>query len=141
MMSRSPSCTVMSCVAVLLLSAGVCSRVSETRAQSPSKHQSEWVVDVNWLKAHLNDRNLIIADTRTDSEYLQGHLPGAILFDISDLNPRTAESGLTVMHEQLAKKFSALGIEGTEQVVFYDESMGTKAPKALWYFTYAGNRR
>jgi thiosulfate/3-mercaptopyruvate sulfurtransferase len=141
MTSRSPSCSVVSCVVVLLLSAGVSSQVSETGAQGPSKHHSEWLVDVNWLKAHLNDRDVIIADTRTDSEYLQGHLPGAILFDISDLNPRTAESGSTAMHEQLAKKFSALGIEGKEQVVFYDESMGTKAPKALWYLTFAGYRR
>jgi thiosulfate/3-mercaptopyruvate sulfurtransferase len=134
------SSSAMLCTAVLLLSSGVSWQASsETGTQSPSKHRSEWLVEVDWLKAHLNDRDVIIADTRSDGEYLRGHIPGAIVFDIADLNPRTAE--LASMHETLAKKFSALGIGGTEQVVFYDASMGTTAPKALWYLTYAGYRR
>jgi thiosulfate/3-mercaptopyruvate sulfurtransferase len=113
---------------------------AETAKNSAKKHHSEWLVETDWLKAHLNDRSVIIADTRSEKEYLQGHISGAILFDVSDLNPRTAESGLPALHEELARKFAALGIQGAEQVVFYDESMGTKAPKALWLLTYSGYR-
>jgi thiosulfate/3-mercaptopyruvate sulfurtransferase len=124
-----------------MLFVGVGSRVLAETSPGPSKHHSEWIVEVGWLKAHLNDAGVIIADTRSEKEYIQGHIPGAVLFDISDLNRRTADSGLAMMHEDLARKFSALGIRSNEQVIFYDESMGTKAPKALWFLTYAGYRR
>jgi thiosulfate/3-mercaptopyruvate sulfurtransferase len=87
----------------------------------------------------LKDR-VIIADTRTEQQYLQSHIPGAVWLDISGLGARTSESALPLLHQELAAKFSTLGITGAEQVVFYDESMGTKAPKALWFLTYAGYR-
>lgn len=115
--------------------------LAQTSSRGLSKHHSEWLVEVDWLKAHLKDRRVIIADTRSEREYLQGHIPGAVLFDIAGLNPRTAESALAAMHEELAKRLAMLGIQGTEEVVFYDESMGTKAPKALWFLTYAGYRK
>lgn len=105
----------------------------------PTPPKSEWLVEAGWLKEHLKDR-IIIADTRTEQQYLQGHLPGAIWLDISGLGARTSESALPLLHQELAAKFSTLGITGAELVVFYDESMGVKAPKALWFLTYAGYR-
>lgn len=105
----------------------------------PAPPKSEWLVEAGWLNEHLKDR-VIIADTRTEQQYLQGHIPGAIWLDISGLGARTSESVLPLLHQELASRFSALGITGAEQVVFYDESMGTKAPKALWFLTYAGYR-
>jgi thiosulfate/3-mercaptopyruvate sulfurtransferase len=103
----------------------------------PIPYKSEWLVEADWLNEHLKDR-IIVADTRTEQQYLQGHVPGAVWLDISGLGARTSESALPLLHQELAAKFSTLGITGAEQVVFYDESMGTKAPKALWFLTYAG---
>ena len=100
---------------------------------------SEWLVEVGWLSEHLKDR-VIVVDTRTEQQYLQGHIPGAIWLDLSGLGARTSESALPLLHQELAARFSNLGITGAEQVVFYDESMGVKAPKALWFLTYAGYR-
>ena len=105
----------------------------------PAPPKSEWLVEAGWLNEHLKDR-VIIADTRTEQQYIQGHIPAAVWLDISGLSARTSESALPLLHQELAAKFSTLGITGAEQVVFYDESMGTKAPKALWFLTYAGYR-
>ena len=96
----------------------------------PTPPKSEWLVEAGWLNEHLKDR-VIVADTRTEQQYLQSHIPGAVWLDISGLGTRTSESALPLLHQELAAKFSTLGITGAEQVVFYDESMGTKAPKAL----------
>jgi len=101
--------------------------------------KSEWLVEAGWLNEHLKDR-VIVADTRTEQQYLQSHIPGAVWLDLSGLGARTSESALPLLQQELAAKFSTLGITGAEQVVFYDESMGTKAPKALWFLTYAGYR-
>ena len=105
----------------------------------PTPPKSEWLVEVGWLNEHLKDR-VIVADTRTEQQYLQGHIPGAVWLDISGMGVRTSESALPLLHQEIATRFSTLGITGAEQVVFYDESMGTKAPKALWFLTYAGYR-
>jgi len=105
----------------------------------PAPPKSEWLVEAGWLNEHLRGR-IITADTRTEQQYMQGHIPGAVWLDISGLGARTSESVLPLLHQELAAKFSTLGITGAEQVVFYDESMGTKAPKALWFLTYAGYR-
>ncbi len=111
--------------------------ISQTKSAPP---KSEWLVEASWLNAHLKARDIIVADTRSEQQYLQGHIPGAVWIDISTVNVRTAESALPLLHQELAAKFSALGIAGAEQVIFYDENMGTKAPKALWLLTYAGYR-
>ena len=105
----------------------------------PSPPKSQWLVEAGWLNEHLKDR-VIVADTRTEQQYMQGHIPGAVWVDISGLGARTSESALPQLHQELAAKFSTLGITGAEQVVFYDESMGVKAPKALWFLSYAGYR-
>jgi len=112
---------------------------SDLTESRPSHPTSEWLVEPEWLNENLKGR-VIVADTRTEQQYLQGHIPGAIWLDISGLGTRTSESALPVLHQDLATRFAALGITGAEVVVFYDESMGTKAPKALWFLTYAGYR-
>ncbi|MBM3803733.1 MAG: sulfurtransferase [Acidimicrobiia bacterium] len=106
---------------------------------APATPQSEWLVEAGWLHKQAKNR-VIIADTRSEQQYQQGHIPGAVWLDISGVVARTSESALPVLHQELAAKFATLGITGAEQVVFYDESMGTKAPKALWFLTYAGYR-
>ncbi len=107
-------------------------------ADAASLPRSQWLVEVSWLKEHLQDSSVIVADVRSEHHYLQGHIPGAIWMDISGINARTSDSALTQLHKELAEKFMTLGIAGAEQVVFYDEAMGTRAPKALWFLTYAG---
>lgn len=124
---------------ILLVSSWLLTATSPYFQGRPSTLKSEWLVEAVWLKDHLKDR-VIVADTRTEQQYAQGHIPGAVWLDISGLGARTSESALPLLHQELAAKFSTLGITGAEQVIFYDESMGTKAPKALWFLTYAGYR-
>ena len=135
--SKARSCTLRRMIllaALLLLSA-----TGSYFEGRPTPAKSEWLVEAGWLNEHLKDR-VIVADTRTEQQYMQGHIPGAVWLDFSGLGARTSESALPLLHQELAAKFSTLGITGAEQVVFYDESMGTKAPKALWFLTYAGYR-
>jgi len=122
----------------ILLGSLLCATGSYLQGR-PMPPKSEWLVEAGWLNEHLKDR-VIVADTRTEQQYMQGHIPGAVWLDISGIGGRTSESALPLLHQELAAKFSILGITGAEQVVFYDESMGTKAPKALWFLTYAGYR-
>jgi len=101
--------------------------------------KSEWLTDVTWLKEHLKDKDLIVVDTRSQKDYSQGHVPGAIWLDVSDFPARTNELGLQELKKELEKRFSLLGVTGTEKVLFYEETTGLRATRALWLLMYAGN--
>ena len=54
-----------------------------------------WIVDTDWLAAHLDAPDLVIFDgswhlptAQRDpkAEYLEAHIPGALFFDIDDFN-------------------------------------------------------
>ena len=138
---RAPSkpCSFRLSHAILLAGLLLLSATNPYLEGRPIPPKSEWLVEAGWLNQHLKDR-VIVADTRTEQQYTQGHIPGAVWVDISGMGARTSESALPLLHQELAARFSALGITGAEQVVFYDESMGVKAPKALWFLSYAGYR-
>lgn len=128
---------------VLLISSLVISRqgLSDSNSKKPSPPKSVWLAEADWLNAHLKDSDLIIVDTRGEKDYAQGHIPGAILLDLSEISLRTSNSDYEVSTDELTQKLSLLGITGTEQIIFYDESTGTRAPKALWMLTFAGYSR
>ena len=100
--------------------------------------KSEWLVEINWLHENLKSSQLILVDARSQKEYSEGHIPGAIWLDFSDLPTRTSDQALRELNQQLSQKMSLLGITGTERVVFYEEHTGTRAPRALWFLIYSG---
>src|SRR5262249_10822435 len=97
--------------------------------------KTEWLVEISWLHANLKKSDLILVDTRTQKEYTEGHIPGAVWLDLSDLAVKTSDQGLQELGRQLSQKISLLGITGTEKVVFYEEHTGARAPRALWFLT------
>lgn len=109
--------------------------------QSGGNESAPWIVDPSWVRGQLTRTGLILVDCRADHEYVQGHLPGAILLDMSDLAPKTDEVEMETFRNELANRFSLLGYSGKEQLVFYDEGGGTKAPRCLWNFLYAGGKQ
>ena len=128
--------------AVLMLFAGVGIALVSLRTDvlfaAPSSENTRWLVSPEWLKEHLDDNSLIIVDTRSEADYLKGHILGAVCMDAATLAATTCEEGLKVLNQELAERFAPLGFKGGETVVFYEDGIGVRAPRALWYFTYAG---
>jgi thiosulfate/3-mercaptopyruvate sulfurtransferase len=112
--------------------------LADSKPEGSTMPRSEWLVDIYWLQENLESKDLILVDTRSEREYSEGHIPGAIWLDLSGFPNQTDDSGLQELRRQLSKKLSGLGITGTEGVVFYEEYTGTKAPRALWFLTYSG---
>jgi thiosulfate/3-mercaptopyruvate sulfurtransferase len=101
----------------------------------------EWLVTPEWLKTQLGNASLILVDTRSDDDYAEGHIPGSIQLDLSDLNSKTTETDLLQFRNEVARRFATLGYGGSERVVFYDEGAGTRAPRAFWDFVYVGGKK
>lgn len=105
-------------------------------------------VSTAWLADHLADPDLLVVDgswylpaaTRDpQAEYLAGHIPGAVFFDVDGI--ADTDSGLPHMllpPAAFAAAVAALGIGDTMRIVVYDGDGLFSAPRVRWNFMVMG---
>jgi thiosulfate/3-mercaptopyruvate sulfurtransferase len=100
------------------------------------------MVAIPWLAENLNDPNLVIVDgsyylpaMKRDAraEYLAGHIPGAVFFDIDEI----ADHSNKLPHmlpdaETFARHMARLGIGDGMKIVVYDGGGLFSAPRVWW---------
>ena len=101
------------------------------------------LVETEWLADRLADPTLRILDASyfvpggiepARKQYFDGHILGAIFFDINDVaEPGGAKEHTFPSAEVLARKVSALGIGNDHHIVVYDHLGGTCAAARVWY--------
>ena len=99
----------------------------------------EVIVDTNWVVQHHKDKNVRIAEVDYDStsNYNQGHVPNAVLFDWKkDINEPVKRDIMT--KEQLEALFSRNGITDSTTLVLYGDFNNWFAAFAFWVFKYYG---
>lgn len=116
-----------------------------------SDHQT--IVSALWLKEHLDDPQVAIADCRfslTDSElgrqqYQASHIEGAYYLDLNrDLSSPVVQHGgrhPLPNPAKLANKLSAMGVNSQTLVVAYDDSRFAFAARLWWLLRYLGHDR
>jgi thiosulfate/3-mercaptopyruvate sulfurtransferase len=109
---------------------------------------SRWLVSTDWLAARLGAPDTVAVDgsfylpaLKRDAaaEYLAGHIPGAVRFDIDAI----ADHSNPLPHmlpgvEQFARDVGALGIADTDTIVVYDGIGLGGAPRVWWTFRLFG---
>src|SRR5882762_8206728 len=109
---------------------------------------SRWLVSTDWLATRLTSSDTVIVDgsfylpaLKRDAaaEYLAGHIPGAVRFDIDAI----ADHANPLPHmlpsaEQFARDVGALGIAETDTIVVYDGIGLGGAPRVWWTFRAFG---
>ncbi|WP_262296811.1 3-mercaptopyruvate sulfurtransferase [Microvirga sesbaniae] len=111
---------------------------------------SQPFVSTSWLQEHLNDPNLVVVDASwylpnqnrdPEAEYLAGHVPGAVRFDIDTVKDRSsALPHMLPSAEDFAKAAGAMGISQDTTVVVYDGLGLFSAPRVRWMFQVFGAR-
>ena len=115
------------------------------RNERPS---SRWLVSTDWLAARLTAADTAVVDGSfylpamnrdPAAEYLTGHIPGAVRFDIDAI----ADHSSALPHmlpgaEQFAREVGALGIAHTDTIVVYDGAGMFSAPRVWWTFRLFG---
>jgi thiosulfate/3-mercaptopyruvate sulfurtransferase len=99
----------------------------------------EVLVDVEWTLAHSTDPNVRIAEVDYDptSNYNQGHIPGAVLFDWKkDINDPVRRD--IVSRAQLEKLLSQSGVGNDTTLLLYGDFNNWFAAFAFWVFKYYG---
>jgi thiosulfate/3-mercaptopyruvate sulfurtransferase len=103
---------------------------------------SRWLVATDWLAARLDAPDVVAVDGSyylpavgrdAAAEYLAGHIPGAVRFDIDAI----ADHSSTLPHmlpdaQEFAGAVGALGISETDTIVVYDGDGLFSAPRVWW---------
>lgn len=117
-------------------------------AKPPAKSASPWLVSTEWLASRLRSPDLIAVDgsfylpaQKRDAaaEYKDGHIPGAVRFDIDAI----ADHSSSLPHMlpsafDFAMAVGELGISERETVVIYDGMGLVSAPRVWWTFRLFG---
>lgn len=111
---------------------------------------SQPFVSTAWLEEHLNDPNLVIVDGSwylptqdrdPQAEYLAGHIPGAVRFDIDTVKDTSSPlPHMLPSPENFAKAVGAMGISEDMTIVVYDGAGLFSAPRVRWTFRVFGAR-
>ena len=107
---------------------------------------SPWLKSTAWLADNL--KNVVVVDGSfylaiqqrdAKAEYLAGHIPGALFFDINAIADDTTElPHMLPGPNQFGKMVGALGIADSDTIVIYDGSGLYSAPRVWWTFRLFG---
>jgi thiosulfate/3-mercaptopyruvate sulfurtransferase len=123
---------------------------------NPGKRRAEFLVDTEWLAAHLADPAIRIVDVRgvirpvadpqpwyleSRDVYAMAHLPGALYVGwLTDLVEPDAPVRMTVASpERFASLMSRSGIGDEHLVVAYDDDGNHFAARLWWILNYYGH--
>src|SRR5271155_5481022 len=123
-------------------------RPDETLAPSP---KSRWLVSPEWLAEYLRDGNLGIVDGSyflptqqrdAHAEYREGHIPGAVFFDIEAIADHSSDlPHMLPGPKQFGEVVGALGIGDGDTVVVYDSVGLYSAARVWWTFRLFGAKK
>jgi thiosulfate/3-mercaptopyruvate sulfurtransferase len=110
------------------------------------------LIDPQTLASHLADADWVIVDCRFSladvsqgrTHYEAAHIPGAVYAHLDDdlSGPPVTDNGRHPLPtpDALRDLFSRLGIDGSKQVVAYDDAGGMIASRLWWMLRYMGHK-
>jgi len=109
---------------------------------------SRWLVTTDWLAAHLRDPNVVAVDGSyflptqkrdAHAEYRNGHIPGAVFFDIEAVSDHSTDlPHMLPGPTQFGEAVGGLGIGDGDTVVVYDSVGLFSAARVWWTFRLFG---
>jgi thiosulfate/3-mercaptopyruvate sulfurtransferase len=95
------------------------------------------LVNNAWLAEHVSDPQTRIIDPRPRVKYLQGHVPKAVSFPLSEIYDK--ETLALYPEKKLADGFGQAGVDLNLTVAFYDSYDGQSAAMLAWLLEYLGH--
>jgi thiosulfate/3-mercaptopyruvate sulfurtransferase len=109
---------------------------------------SKWLKSTEWLAGQIGKPGIVIVDGSfylptqkrdANAEYVAGHIPGAVFFDIE----KVADDSTDLPHmlpgpAQFGDAAGALGISEADTIVVYDGVGLNSAPRVWWTFRIFG---
>ena len=109
----------------------------------------KWIVETDWLAAHLDAPDLVVFDgswhlptTGRDpkAEYMTGHVPDALFFDIDDLSDeKSSLPHMLPSTVKFASRMKKMGVGDGMRIVVYDTQGLFSAARVWWTFRAMGH--
>ncbi|MFV8800026.1 3-mercaptopyruvate sulfurtransferase [Yersinia sp. LJYL362] len=105
---------------------------------------SSFLVTPQWLAEHIDDANIVILDARMSppglipkrdiqAEFEQGHIPGAVYFDIDAIADNSTDLPHMLPSPQaFSEMVGQLGVSEQHTLVIYDDGNLFSAPRVWW---------
>ena len=115
----------------------------------------DYLVSTAWLKHALSDSGATSGSIKiveatfflptmgrdASAEFLESHLPDAVLFDIEAVsNPESHLPHMLPSPALFALEMGKLGLKNTDHIILYDRSPLFSAARAWWMFRYYGHQ-
>ena len=98
------------------------------------------LVETAWLDLRRRDEDLVILDTRRRTQYLMGHMPGAVSFPMRKVtDERLWSPGFLPSEEELRRRLGSAGFRRDDHLVVYDDGDGLAASRVFWALDYLGH--
>lgn len=95
------------------------------------------VISAPELRRLLENKNLLLVDTRSFSSYFESHIPGAVNIDLMQFHwIDTSKQGIAQFNKQAKLLLSNIGVSKDKLVVFYDDVSGMSAARGVWLLLY-----
>jgi thiosulfate/3-mercaptopyruvate sulfurtransferase len=90
------------------------------------------------LLRNSNERKrTVIVDVRPYTDYILGHIPGAINVDLMHYHwIDTSDHGISQFNYQMQTLLSFLGLTRDKRVIFYESNSGPSAARGIWLLNY-----
>jgi thiosulfate/3-mercaptopyruvate sulfurtransferase len=86
--------------------------------------------------------NVLLVDTRPFSDYINGHIPGAVNLDLMQFHwVDTSARGIEQFNRQMKLLISYLGVAEDKLIVFYDHISGPSAARGVWLLLYFSHEK
>lgn len=119
-----------------------------TESDPPASPANRWLKSTGWLAEHFRDRDVAIVDASyflptqkrdAHAEYLSGHIPGAVFFDIEAVCDHSTDlPHMLPGSTQFGEAVAALGIGDGDTIVVYDSQGLYSAARVWWTFRIFG---
>ena len=102
----------------------------------------ELLTEPEELLGRLGHPELVVIDTRPGEEYAQGHLPGAVHWDLYGVSLHdTTEAPLHAFQWLIRRLLELRGVRLEQDVIFYDKDTGQRAARGYWLLTHLGHEK
>jgi len=113
--------------------------MTNAMATTPSENRMPIIVSVEWLKQHINDKDIVVIDVRKEQKYKKGHIKGAVNMPI--MKDFFTKQTLRVPKLSFLKElFDNAGINADTKVIVYDDGAFCWAARAVWVLKLLGHK-
>jgi thiosulfate/3-mercaptopyruvate sulfurtransferase len=100
------------------------------------------ILEVDEFAEVFSQKNVLAIDVRSLKTCIDGHIPGAVMLDYSQLlRSEGPATGMLPSIEQLSSLFSTLGLRHDTHVLAYDDDNGSHAARLLWTLESVGHQK